>query len=413
MNNQNIQIDLLNKVQSFEGGTSTIAQDKLTTKKNSSTKAGNIIFFFALLVLVGCSNKEQKKEGATKTISETVVSLTDAQLKNAALVLGDVTTKTMHTTIKVNGSVDVPPQSLVSISFPLGGYLKESHLLPGTSVKQGEVLAVMEDQSYVQLQQDYLVAKAKMEYLSSDVQRQKELSDADAASKKNYQLVLSEFKTQQVMIKALEEKLKIIAINPDKLSVGNISRTVSVKSPISGYVTKVNVNIGKYVNPSDVLFELVNPDDIHAAMTVFEKDIAFIQKGLKGKVALADKPDKKYDVEVILATKNIGDNRAGLVHCHFENSNHDLLPGMFLTGVFDVTNQSVKALPEEAVVRFESKEYVFVAKGAKNFEMIEVQTGTKDGGFVEIINAATIDTQKVVVKNAYALLGKLKNKMED
>jgi cobalt-zinc-cadmium efflux system membrane fusion protein len=129
----------------------------------------------------------------------------------------------------------------------------------------------MEDQSYVQLQQDYLIAKAKMEFLQTDVQRQKELSDADATSKKNYQLVLSDFKTQQIMIKALEEKLKIIGIDPQQLSVAKISRTVSVRSPIAGYVTHVNVNIGKYVNPSDVLFELVNPDDIHASMTVFEK----------------------------------------------------------------------------------------------------------------------------------------------
>lgn len=413
MQQLNIFSRQFSKVQGLQVCPSTNAQDKLTTKMNSGTKAGNIIFLFSFLALFGCSSKEQKKEPAAKTISETVVNLTDAQLSNAALTLGEVNTKSMHTTIKVNGTVDVPPQSLVSVSFPLGGYLKSSQLLPGTSVKQGEVLAIMEDQSYVQLQQDYLVAKAKMEYLNSDVQRQKELSDADAASKKNYQMVLSEFKTQQVIIKALEEKLKIIGINPDKLSVGGISRTVSVRSPISGYVTKVNVNIGKYVNPSDVLFELVNPDDIHAAMTVFEKDIAFIQKGLQGKVALADKPDKKYDVEVILATKNIGDNRAGLVHCHFENSNHDLLPGMFLTGVFEVTNQSAKALPEEAVLRFEGKEYVFIAKDAHTFEITEVQTGTKDAGFVAIANAAVLEQKKIVVKGAYALLGKLKNKMED
>jgi cobalt-zinc-cadmium efflux system membrane fusion protein len=176
----------------------------------------------------------------------------------------------MHVNIKVNGVVDVPPQSLVSISFPLGGYLKVL-IYYRNKCKKGEVLAIMEDQSYVQLQQDYLIAKAKMEFLQTDVQRQKELSDADATSKKNYQLVLSDFKTQQIMIKALEEKLKIIGIDPQQLSVAKISRTVSVRSPIAGYVTHVNVNIGKYVNPSDVLFELVNPDDIHASMTVFEK----------------------------------------------------------------------------------------------------------------------------------------------
>jgi hypothetical protein len=36
-------------------------------------------------------------------------------------------------------------------------------------------------------------------------------------------------------------------------------------------VSKVNVNIGKYVNPSDVLFELINPDDIHLNLKVYEK----------------------------------------------------------------------------------------------------------------------------------------------
>jgi cobalt-zinc-cadmium efflux system membrane fusion protein len=366
-----------------------------------------------VLLLLSCSTKEPVKEATEKPIEETVVSLNKEQLKNAALVMGNISTQNMQAVIQVNGVVDVPPQSLVSISFPLGGYLKNSHLLPGTSVRKGEVLAVMEDQSYVQLQQDFLVAKAKMEYLQVDVQRQKELSDADAASKKNYQLVLSEFKTQQIMIKALEEKLKIIGINPTNLTVANISRTVSIKSPIAGYVTHVNVNIGKYVNPSDVLFELVNPDDIHAAMTVFEKDFGFIKKGMKGTVTLADQPEKKYEVDVILATKNINENRAGLVHCHFENNNHDLLPGMFLTGEFKISNAQVKALPQDAVIRYEGKEYIFVTKDTATFEMLAIETGIKQSGFVEIKNKDLPEDKQVVIKNAYSLLGKLKNKMED
>jgi membrane fusion protein, heavy metal efflux system len=46
-----------------------------------------------------------------------------------------------------------------------------------------------------------------------------------------------------------------------------------VYSPVSGFVSPVKVNIGKYVTPVDVLFELVNQSDIHLALDVFEKDL--------------------------------------------------------------------------------------------------------------------------------------------
>lgn len=374
-----------------------------------------IIYLFFAILSLSCTSKKKEEKSATITKESSVVVLTDAQLVQAELAISPTSIKTLHETILVNGLVDVPPQNMVSISFPLGGYLKKTHLLPGMSVKKGEVIAILEDQSYVQLQQDYLVDKVKLEYLTTDLQRQKELSDADATSKKNYQQVLSDFKTSQVMIKGVEEKLRIIGIDPVHLTVANISRSVSLRSPINGFVTKVNVNIGKYVNPSDVLFELVNPDDIHAALTVFEKDMPSIKKGMKGTVSLTNNPNKKYDVEVLLSTKNINESRAGLVHCHFENASHELLPGMFLNGIFELPASPTKILPEESVVRFEGKNYLFIAKDAHRFEMVEVQTGTKQSDMISIKESANIDliNDKFVVKNAFRLLGMLKNKAEE
>ncbi|MBL0881840.1 MAG: efflux RND transporter periplasmic adaptor subunit [Chitinophagaceae bacterium] len=370
----------------------------------------------AVMVLLSCGTKE---ETATEIIKEegqqTVVELNAAQFKNAGITIGFPVEINMHRTIKVNGVVDVPPQGMVSVSFPLGGYLKSSHLLPGIGVKKGEIIAILEDQSYVQLQQDYLMAKAKMEFLSTDLVRQKELSEQDAASKKTYQHASAEFKTQQVLIRSLEEKLRIVGIDPEKLSVNTISRTISLRSPINGYVTKVNVNIGKYVNPADVLFELVDPDDIHAALTVFEKDIMQIKKGMRASVTLADKPEKKYEVDVILVTRNVDENRGGLVHCHFENANHELLPGMFLNGNFELDYQKTVAVPASAIVRYQSKPYIFIAKDSSRFEMIEVEIGISNQEMIELKGKENIDwkQQKVVLKNAYSLLGKLKNKMED
>ncbi|QEC69937.1 efflux RND transporter periplasmic adaptor subunit [Panacibacter ginsenosidivorans] len=373
------------------------------------------IYLAMLVFFTACNSAPEVKKVTNDSANENTVILDSQQLMNAGVVSEVPQVQNVHSTIKVNGTVDVPPQSLVSVSFPLGGYLKSTALLPGYPVHKGQVIATMEDQSYVQLQQDYLTAKARMEYLSADVERQKELSDADATSKKNYQLVLSDYKTQQAIIRSLEEKLRIININPQTLTVNNISRMVSVYSPINGYVTQVNVNIGKYVNPADIMFELVNPDDIHAAITVFEKDLTSFKKGMKGKVALTDKPDEFFDVEVILVTKNIDESRAGLVHCHFENPKHELLPGMFLTGVFEMDGKAATVVPEDAVVRYMGKQYVFIAKNENKFILTEIETGVMENGMVEIKQKENIDLlqTKVVIKGAYALLGKLKNKMEE
>jgi len=373
------------------------------------------ILIATIILFAACKSKPEIKETAKEPVNENVIVLDSAQLANAGVATAMPQIQNVHNTLKVNGTVDVPPQSLITVSFPLGGYLKQTSLLPGYPVHKGQIIASMEDQSYVQLQQDFLTAKARMEYLSLDVERQKELSDADATSKKNYQLVLSEYKTQQAILRSLEEKLRIININPQTLSVNNISRIVPVYSPINGYVTKVNVNIGKYVNPSDVMFELVDPNDIHAALTVFEKDIASFKTGMKGKVALTDKPDEFYNVEVILVTKNIDESRAGLIHCHFEDAKHDLLPGMFLSGVFEIDAKAATVVPEDAVVRYMGKQYVFIAKNERQFILTEVQTGVKENGMMEINAANNIDLlqAQIVTKGSYALLGKLKNKTEE
>lgn len=375
------------------------------------------ILIFVVLIAVACgtSQEEATTEKNVVEVIEKEVVLTEEQLRNGNIGVGTATETNMSATIRVNGVVDVPPQSMVSVSFPLGGYLKSSHLLPGMGVNKGEVIATLEDQSYVQLQQDYLIAKARMDFLQADLERQKDLSDQDATSKKTYQQALADYKTQQVLIRSLEEKLRIVGIDPDKLTVNTITRTINLRSPIHGFVTKVNVNIGKYVNPADVLFELVDPDDIHAALTVFEKDIMLIKKGMKAQVSLADKPNKKYEVDVLLVTRNVDENRGGLVHCHFENANHELLPGMFLNGLFELNSRKVMAVPESAIVRYEGKQYIFLAKDSSRFEMQAIEAGFSEKGMVELKEIVGIDwnTQKLVTKNAYNLLGKLKNKMEE
>jgi len=371
-----------------------------------------IINIALLLTSCGNDNKQSDAENEQPT-QENTLTLTDEQYKNAAIETAKIFTSNISSVLRLNGKIDVPPQSLVSVSVPLGGYLKSTKLLPGMHIRKGDPLAVMEDIQYIQLQQDYLTTKAQLSLTESEYNRQKELNQSKATSDKVFEQARTNYQTQLVLLKSLEEKLELIGLNPQRISAGTISKSINIYSPISGFVSAVNVNIGKYVNPSDILFELVNPNDIHLNLTVFEKDINKLAVGQKLLAYSNSHPQTKYPLEVILISKNISGQNAAEVHCQFEQYDKNLLPGMFMNAEIEVSTHNANVLPEEAIVRFENKHYVFVEKGKKTFEMKEVQTGNAENDLVEIINAEQFDNENIVVKNAYTLLMALKNESEE
>ena len=371
-----------------------------------------ILVNIALLLTACGGNKAGEKKSQIKA-DENIVTLTDAQLKNAGIQTGKLEQQSISSILKVNGKIDVPPQNMVSISVPLGGYLKSTKLLPGMYVSRGQVIAVMEDQQYIQLQQDYLTAKAQFSYNESEYNRQKELNQSKATSDKMYEQAKATWQTQSILIKSLEEKLKLIGVNPNSIGANNISRSINIYSPINGFVSAVNVNIGKYANPSDVLFELINPTDIHLALTVFEKDLDKLFIGQKLLAYTNSQPGKKYPCEIILISKNFSDERSAEVHCHFEQYDKTLLPGMFMNADIEVKSVNASALPDDAIVRFENKQYAFITKGNNQFEMVEIKTGNSENGFTEIIVDEKLITETFVLKGAYNLLMKMKNTADE
>jgi len=374
----------------------------------------NSLFLCSLLLLLqACSSKTKTDEQTTARAEETVVTFTPAQLKNAGIETVLLQKKEISSVLKLNGKIDVPPQNIVSISVPLGGYLKSTRLLPGMHVVKGEVIAIVEDQQYIQLQQDYLTAKAKISFLENEYLRQKELNESKASSDKNYQQAEADFKSQKVLISALAEKLKLAGINLSRLDETNITRSVQIHSPIDGYVSKVNVNIGKYVAPTEVLFELINPDDIHLALKVFEKDVNKLSIGQRLSAYTNNDPDNKHECEILLIGKDLSPERTTEVHCHFHNYDKTLLPGTYMNAEVEIKNKNAYVLPEEAVVRFENKNYVFAKKGENQFEITEVEVGISENGYTEIINADNALQITFISKGAYTLLMSLKNKSDE
>ncbi len=371
------------------------------------------IFILLLPVFFTACKNQKTAEPMASTVMENVITLTDAQIKNAHIETGKIEQKQISSILKVNGRIDVPPQNMVSVSVPLGGYLKSTKLLPGMHINKNEVIAVIEDNQYIQLQQDYLTAKAQFGFQEAEYNRQRELNASKASSDKVYEQAKSTYQTQKILIKSLEEKLKLIRINPNSLHENNISKSINIYSPIDGFVSKVNVNIGKYVTPSDVLFELVNPTDIHLNLKIFEKDLDKIFIGQKVVSYTNNNPEKKYNGDIILISKDVAPDGTTEVHCHFDKYDKTLFPGMYMNAEISSKKNVQNVLPDEAIVSFEGKKYFFENTGKNKFEMIETETGENENGFTEIVSKADLSGKEIVTKGAYALLMSLKNKEEE
>ncbi len=371
------------------------------------------LYILPAVFFIACSEpKASNEEKASEPADQ--VTVTEEHIKNAGIETGVIQKHNINSTLRVNGIVDVPPQNIVSVSFPLGGYLKTMRLLPGMHVSKGETIAIIEDQAMIQLQQDYLVTKARLEYAEKDYERQETLNKSNVSADKVFQQSKAEFTSLKVTLRGLEEKLRLTGISPEKLTDQNISRSVPIHSPINGFVSRVNVNIGKYVNPSDVLFELINPDDIHAALTVFEKDLAKVKPKQKVWVTFVDDPGNAYECEVLLVTKNVDDDRRALVHCHFEKRPKQLLPGMYLTATIEVNNNAVTAVPEEAVVRHGNASYLLEATRDNHFRLLAVEPGLSDRGLTEVSSKdVPLEGKTIITKNAYPVLAMMKNSGEE
>lgn len=373
----------------------------------------NILFSISILCLSACGSGSVAPDVASAPAASTAVSLTAEQQKNAGVEVGLAEKSTVSGTLLLNGAIDVPPQNMVSVSFPLGGYLKSTKLLPGMQVRKGEVLAVMEDAQFISLQQDYLIAQSKLALTQAEYTRQNELNADKASSDKVLQQAKSDFETQRITLRALGEKLRLIGLNPEHLTEDKISRTINVHSPISGYVSKVDVNIGKYTAPTDVLFELVNTDDIHLSLTVFEKDVAKLAIGQKVVAYTNDQPTVKHNAAIILVSKDLDENRAAEVHCHFDRYDKNLLPGMFMNAEVTIHTDNAWLVPASAVVRWQNEYFVFMEMSAGQYEIEKVEVGLVQGEKQQIFPSNDLTGKRLVVKNAYSLLMKMKNNAEE
>jgi len=357
------------------------------------------------MVLFSC--KETKTED-TPIKNDNIITVTAAQFKSSAMLVTSPTEQDFDVTVNTSGKVDVPPQNRAKVTTFVGGNVKSTTLLVGDKVTKGQVLLTLENTEFLDIQKDYLEVAEQIKYLKSEYERQKTLFDEKITSQKNYLKAESDYLRAKGMYQSLKAKLKMLNINPINVEQGKLTSVITIFSPISGDIVVMNANVGMFVGPTESLLEIIQTDHLHLELSVFEKDILKVKIGQKVNFTVPEASKEVFNAEVHLVGKSIeGPDRTINVHAHLEeNMKQRLITGMFVEAAIIVDSKKGLAIPTEALITENNKNFVLLLQEEKDnsyfFKKVAVIVGERTEKSVEILPNSQINSAvKILTKGVF------------
>ncbi len=384
----------------------------------------SIVVIFCLAMLLSCSGSAEKKERDSKKASAETeekpegLSLTQKQMSAVGIETGLIEKRNLDAIVKANGQLAVPPQNKADVSILSGGIINHIYVLEGQQVKRGQTLATIANQELIKIQQDYLAAKNNFTYIQAEYERQTQLKAAGAGTGKSFQSAQATYNAERSRLTSYQSQLRQLGISPGKVSDGNVISQFPVVSPISGTVGHVIANTGAFVEPGTSIMEVVDNSKIHCDLTVFEKDLMQVKVGQKVSFQLTNQNNQLITGTINGINKSFENESKGVVvHAVINNKeNKNLIPGMYVTALISTGSQLTSAVPVEAVVRSQGKQYIFIVTTEKGenskeknltFKKLQVTTGVSEMGYIEIRLLDPLpENVKIALKGAFYLESK-------
>lgn len=229
-----------------------------------------------------------------------------------------------------NGILVLPPQSRATVTLTMGGSIRSTTLLPGAYVKQGTVLATLENPEFIALQQSYLDSHAQYEFLRTEFLRQQTLAREEASSQKRFQQSKAEYLSMRSRMDAAAAQLALLGVDTTRLLAGGIIPYLDIKVPISGYAADVKMNIGRHFDVGEPLCEIVNKSDMMLRLTAYEKDLANLRAGDRVEFRVNGIEGETFHGVITMVGQQVNnENRSIDVYVRIEGQNPQFRPGMY------------------------------------------------------------------------------------
>lgn len=346
------------------------------------------------------------------------IPLTAKQVSTVDLKMGEAVEREMDATIEAKGSLVLRAQAMGDVASLMGGIVKSIFVKEGQLVHKGQVVATVENTDVVSLQREYYSAAKECELAKADLERQLLLSKQGAGVKRTLQQTRKDYQVAHANLLGIGRQLAQMGISTSAVAKGKFTTAFPLRAPISGVVSQLTASLGSYADMQTPLMKIRNTQAVECDLNVFEKDLAKVKVGNRVTFSLTNQPGVKLSGTVYGMNQYFNDgSKSVAVHIKMDDAslktsriNHiKLFDGMYVSGQIATGSQRCLALPSEAIVSTDGKQYVFALngepkKGEYSFSRHEVSTGVTDGGFTEVKLCDHLKAgKKIVTDNAFYL----------
>ncbi|TRX48601.1 efflux RND transporter periplasmic adaptor subunit [Fulvivirga sp. M361] len=363
------------------------------------------IILLIFTALISCT-QEQPAKNEVKNDDNDMITLSMEQVKITELETSVVKQQVLTQTVHANGYLEAPPNQKAEVSTFVTGYVSSIKVLVGEKVTKGQVLAVISSPEFLRLQQEYTELKSQFSYIQATYERNKMLSEEKINAKKDLLKSEAEYLSSKTKLDATGKTLNLLGVNLDDLNNGKISGHLYITAPIEGEVSEIHTVIGKQVEPSKPLFQIISSDHLHAELKIFESDMNKVSIDQQVQFAIPQLSEQTYLGAVYLVSTIIDDaERYVRVHAHVNGDNESFKIGAYIEAEITTERKEVAAVEEQSLISIDDKVFIYavMSKDTEGYQLkpVEIKTGSKSKGWVEVTDLDP-DTE-YVSKGAYYL----------
>lgn len=368
------------------------------------------------IIFLSCSPRQAVDDNlATGMEADSGIVLSRESATLAGIRFGDIEPRLLSMDVNARGRLELLPRKMATISTMISGSIQSIDVEFGQQVKKGDALATYSSHEFLEMQQRYLNSMTKLEKVENDFERKKSLYAENVISEKEYQEVKLEYNNAKVDLDASRAEMELLKINLVSLENGMIQRSIPLKSPISGQVESINVNLGEFVAAGTPVFKVIDKSAPMLKLMIFEKDISKVNTGQRVTFSLPDRPDMEFEAEIYAIGSTV-DPAARVVQAYARvlKAPRDLISGMFVATEIHTSESMRNALPVSAVVvENENRKYGFYsldedAADELHFYRIALECGFEEDGYIEVWPAYPLpDKARMVITGTYYLKSEL------
>lgn len=370
----------------------------------------SVLLVLSGFILYSCHGNGTRIEGEemeSEAVSDTI-RITTEQFLSSGMEIGTPVLRDFRQIVMANGYIKASPEGMAQVSALIPGRVRQINHSTGDPVQKGDKLFTLEGSEIILLQQEYAEAINELTALKSDYDRQKVLADQQITSRKDLINTESSYLTLLARTDGLKARLRMINIEPASVEQGRITPLAVITSPIKGLVSKMELVTGQYIEPGEMVMEIIDPESFRLNLHLFEKGIRDLASGQK--VIFYDPDDKTRTFDATLS--HIGrsiDPETKTILCLARLSPADrdnFVNNLYVQAEIITCERQAPAIPTDALIREDDRYYALrggpVDDDSYLFHRIPIEVGVITEAYIEVLDTAL---NNILLKGAYNLSG--------